>query len=177
MFKNPDNDGAPLRQPPKVLSPAHAKAAKSRLDPTSRSLARPLAATMHDPLNVGATMISADLTIIGDVITKGKVILDGDIQGDMHCASVVVGEHGDIRGGIVANEVVVLGRVIGSIHADKVMLQSTAHVQADIFHQGIGIEMGALFDGTLRRTENPTSGRATPDEAKSGLKGKSSTNR
>ena len=121
-------------------------------------------------------MISADLTIIGNVYTQGKVILDGDIQGDLHCESLVVGENGDIKGGIIANEVTVLGRVFGSIRGNKVMLQSTSHVEGDIFHQGIGIEMGTVFDGTLKRTENPTAGMATPDDVKAGRETKPSPN-
>lgn len=176
MFKKPDNSGGPMGQPPQAPSPAQAKAAARPTESKPRNMPRPMSTSIPDPSNVGATIISADLTIIGDVISKGKVTLDGDIQGDMHCASLVVGENGDIKGAIVANEVVVLGRVIGSIHGDKVRLQSTANVQADIFHQGIGIEMGAVFDGTLRRTENPTAAMATPDEVKARMKGKAPTN-
>ena len=174
MFKKPDDEVAPtLAQPPKDLSPAQAKAA---LVPKPRTLSQPMPSSLQHPSNVGATMISADLTIIGNVYTKGKVILDGDIEGDLHCESLVVGENGDIKGGIIANEVVVLGRVIGSIRGNKVMLQSTSHVEGNIFHQGIGIEMGTVFDGTLRRTENPTAGMATPDDVKAGMKTKPSTN-
>ncbi len=176
MFKKSDDNTGAANQPPKAPSPAQAKVTERPLQPKPQNLTRPISPLIPDSSNVGATIISADLTIIGDVISKGKVTLDGDIQGDMHCASLVVGENGDINGGIVANEVVVLGRVIGAIRGDKVMLQSTAHVEGDIFHQGIGIEMGAVFDGTLRRTENPTATMASPDEIKASMKAKTSTN-
>ena len=176
MFKKPDNSGGPMGQPPQAPSPAQAKAAARPTESKPRNMPRPMSTSIPDPSNVGATIISADLTIIGDVISKGKVTLDGDIQGDMHCASLVVGENGDIKGGIIANEVTVLGRVFGSIRGNKVMLQSTSHVEGDIFHQGIGIEMGTVFDGTLKRTENPTAGMATPDDVKAGRETKSSTN-
>jgi cytoskeletal protein CcmA (bactofilin family) len=112
-------------------------------------------APSREPIG-GGTIISLDLTIIGNVVSKGQVTLDGTIQGDMHCASLVVGENGEIDGGIIANEVVVHGRVTGAIRGDRVMLQKTAHVEGDIFHQEIGIEMGTLFDGTLKRTDKPT---------------------
>ena len=72
-----------------------------------------------EPLGAG-TIISSDLTIIGNVVSKGQVTLDGTIQGDMHCASLVVGENGEIDGGIIANEVVVHGRVTGAIRGDRV---------------------------------------------------------
>ncbi len=99
--------------------------------------------------------ISNDLTIIGDVSSRGSVTLDGDIQGNIYCTSLIVTANGSVNGGIIANqEVVVQGMVKGTIHARRVMLQSSAKVEGDIFHQGIGIEMGTRYDGTLRWTED-----------------------
>lgn len=103
------------------------------------------------------SVIGEDLTIIGNITSKGNVKLDGKLQGDMHCASLVVSEKGRIDGGVVANnEVVVFGNVVGSIRGKRVMLHSTAQVEGDIFHQGIGIEMGTRYDGTLKWTEDPS---------------------
>jgi cytoskeletal protein CcmA (bactofilin family) len=101
------------------------------------------------------SVIGEDLTIIGNVTSKGNLKLDGKLKGDMHCASLVVSEKGRIDGGIIANnEVVVFGNVTGSIRGRRVMLHSTARVEGDIFHQGIGIEMGTRYDGTLKWTED-----------------------
>lgn len=102
------------------------------------------------------SVIGEDLTIIGNVKSKGNLKLDGKLQGDMYCASLIVSEKGRIDGGIVANdEVIVFGNVSGSIRSKRVMLHSTAHVEGDIYHQGIGIEMGTRYDGTLKWTEDP----------------------
>ncbi len=99
--------------------------------------------------------ISNDLTIIGDVSSKGSVTLDGVIEGNIYCTSLIVTANGRVNGGIVANqEVVVQGKVNGTIRGRRVMLQSSAMVEGDIFHQGIGIEMGTRYDGTLRWTED-----------------------
>jgi cytoskeletal protein CcmA (bactofilin family) len=102
------------------------------------------------------SVIGEDLTIIGNVTSKGNLKLDGKLQGDMHCASLIVSEKGRIDGGIVANnEVIVFGNVSGSIRSKRVMLHATARVEGDIFHQGIGIEMGTRYDGTLKWTDDP----------------------
>jgi cytoskeletal protein CcmA (bactofilin family) len=103
----------------------------------------------------GDSNISNDLTIIGDVSSKGSVTLDGTIEGNIYCTSLIVTANGRINGGIVANqEVTVQGQVSGTIRGRRVMLQSSAKVEGDIFHQGIGIEMGTRYDGTLRWTED-----------------------
>jgi cytoskeletal protein CcmA (bactofilin family) len=102
-----------------------------------------------------ASNISADLTITGDVTSSGSVTLDGTIEGNIYCTSLIVTENGRVNGGIVAKqEVTVLGKVKGTIRGRKVMLQASAHVEGDIYHQGIGIEMGTRYDGTLRWTED-----------------------
>jgi cytoskeletal protein CcmA (bactofilin family) len=103
----------------------------------------------------GDSNISSDLTIIGDVSSTGSVTLDGAIEGNIYCTSLIVTANGRVNGGIVANqEVVVQGKVTGTIRGRRVMLQASAKVEGDIFHQGIGIEMGTRYDGTLRWTED-----------------------
>jgi cytoskeletal protein CcmA (bactofilin family) len=103
----------------------------------------------------GDSNISSDLTILGNVTSKGTLTLDGAVEGNIYCTSLTVTENGRVNGGIVANqEVTVLGKVNGTIRGRRVMLQSSANVQGDIFHQGIGIEMGTRYDGSLRWTED-----------------------
>jgi cytoskeletal protein CcmA (bactofilin family) len=103
----------------------------------------------------GDSNISSDLTIIGDVSSTGSVTLDGAIEGNIYCTSLIVTANGRVSGGIVANqEVVVQGKVVGTIRGRRVMLQASAKVEGDIFHQGIGIEMGTRYDGTLRWTDD-----------------------
>jgi cytoskeletal protein CcmA (bactofilin family) len=105
--------------------------------------------------STGDSNISNDLTIIGDVSSKGSVTLDGAIEGNIYCTSLIVTANGRVNGGIVANqEVTVQGQVKGTIRGRRVMLQSSAKVEGDIFHQGIGIEMGTRYDGTLRWTQD-----------------------
>jgi cytoskeletal protein CcmA (bactofilin family) len=105
--------------------------------------------------STGDSNISNDLTIIGDVSSTGSVTLDGVIEGNIYCTSLIVTANGRVHGGIVANqEVTVQGQVSGTIRGRRVMLQSSAKVEGDIFHQGIGIEMGTRYDGTLRWTED-----------------------
>ncbi len=103
------------------------------------------------------SVIGEDLTITGNVVTKGEIQVDGEIQGDVHCGSIMVGEKAAITGGIVADEVTVRGRVTGSIRAFRVSLQSNSHVDGDIFHQSLAIEQGAYFEGKSRRSDDPVS--------------------
>jgi cytoskeletal protein CcmA (bactofilin family) len=77
----------------------------------------------------------------------------------------MIGEHGRLTGGIVADMVAVRGQVMGSIRGKKVMLQSSSHVEGDIYHQSLAIEPGAYFEGKSRRCEDPTDGMLRPEVA------------
>lgn len=101
------------------------------------------------------SIIGEDLSITGNVKSKGELQIDGEIQGDINCGSLLLGDKSQIIGGVIAEDVVVRGRVVGSIRGLRVTLQSQAHVEGDIFHQSLAIEQGAYFEGKSRRSDDP----------------------
>lgn len=107
------------------------------------------------PDRMAPSIIGEDLTVNGNVLSKGEVQVDGEIKGDVHCSSLIVGEKAQITGGIVAEDVVVRGRVMGSVRGNRVTLQATSHVEGDVFHKSLAIEQGAFFEGKSRRSEDP----------------------
>ena len=60
-----------------------------------------------------------------------------------------------LLGRVIAEDIVVRGRVVGSIRGLRVTLQAQSHVEGDIFHQSLAIEQGAYFEGKSRRSDNP----------------------
>jgi cytoskeletal protein CcmA (bactofilin family) len=107
------------------------------------------------PDRMAPSIIGEDLTVTGNVLSRGEVQVDGQIQGDVHCSSLIVGEKAQITGGIVADDVVVRGQVMGSIRGNRVTLQASSHVEGDVFHKSLAIEQGAFFEGKSRRSEDP----------------------
>jgi cytoskeletal protein CcmA (bactofilin family) len=101
------------------------------------------------------SIIGEDLTIKGNVNSKGEIQVDGDIQGDINCGSLLLGDKSHVSGNVVAEDVVVRGRVVGSIRGLRVTLQAQSHVEGDIFHQSLAIEQGAYFEGKSRRSDDP----------------------
>jgi len=90
------------------------------------------------------------------------VQVDGEVQGDLHGTHIVVGEKARISGGVIGDEVVIRGHIMGSVRGNKIMLQSSSHVEGDVHHQSLAIEQGAYFEGKSRRTENPLEGVQRP---------------
>ncbi|MCV2880817.1 bactofilin family protein [Actibacterium sp. XHP0104] len=109
-----------------------------------------------------ASVLSSDLTVKGNLRTTGDIQVEGTVEGDIRAHMLTVGEGATIRGEIMADDVVVNGRVIGRVRGLKVRLTSTARVEGDIIHKTIAIESGAHFEGSVQRQEDPLSTQGAP---------------
>ena len=112
----------------------------------------------RDPSSIsGTSTIGHELTITGNVTSTGELNLEGHVQGDVHCVSLVLGENSQLEGGVIAEDVIIRGRLIGSVRALRVTLQSNSHVEGDLVHQSLAIEQGAYFEGKSRHSDDPLS--------------------
>jgi cytoskeletal protein CcmA (bactofilin family) len=151
--KRPGNRQTAVSAP---SAPTHPPAPAPQIAPQPDAGARP--AERSAP-----SVIARDLVVLGSLVCQGEVQVEGEVQGDIHCATVVIGEHGRVTGGIVSGEVVVRGQVMGSIRGKKVALQSSSRVDGEIYHQSLKIEPGAYFEGKSRRCEDPMAGIVRPE--------------
>lgn len=147
-FKKPEGDlgKIPIAQPGMTMPP-------------------PVAPLNQQASSRGGTpsIIGPDLVIVGNLVSKGDVQIDGEVQGDVHSNYVMIGEKARLTGSIIAEEVIVRGQVMGTIRSRRVQLQSTSRVEGDIHHTKLAIEQDAVFEGKSRRTEDPTAGVPRPD--------------
>jgi cytoskeletal protein CcmA (bactofilin family) len=98
------------------------------------------------------TVIAEGLKIVGSVTAEGLVEVNGQIEGELHCTSLMISRGAHVTGTIAAERVVVDGKVEGPIHGGEVVLKSQAHVVGDIQHQSLAIESGAYFEGRSMQT-------------------------
>jgi cytoskeletal protein CcmA (bactofilin family) len=110
------------------------------------------------------SVLSSDLHVKGNLKTTGDIQIEGQVDGDIRAHLLTVGEGATVKGEVVADDVVVNGRVIGRVRGLKVRLTSTARVEGDIIHKTIAIESGAHFEGSVQRQDDPlsTTGAAKP---------------
>ena len=113
-----------------------------------------------------ASVLSPDLTITGNLRTTGDIQIEGTVEGDIRAHLLTVGEGATVKGEIVADDVVINGRIVGRVRGLKVRLTSTARVEGDIIHKTIAIESGAHFEGSVQRQEDPLSNGGTKSAPK-----------
>lgn len=105
------------------------------------------------------SIIGADVRIVGNIITEGEMQIDGQLDGDIACNRLVVGESARITGEVKADSVRIHGHVNGRIIANSVTVARTAEIIGDITHETLEIEAGGRLEGHLIRKSAPA---ATP---------------
>ena len=131
---------------PQSLEPSKASGA-TRNSPQQPARLRPVEAAAK-------SVIGNDLKIIGQglkIISQGTLQVDGEVEGDVGGAEVIIGEKGKVTGTVAAERVIVRGTISGVIRGVTVALQASSHVEGDIHHLSLAIEQGAEFDGRCRR--------------------------
>jgi cytoskeletal protein CcmA (bactofilin family) len=137
MFSKPSNQ--PQETPP-----------APRLEPVA-----PSPSSLGVQAKKGPSVIAADMTLEGNVTGGGELQIDGAIKGDVRAERVTIGETGQVDGGVFAEAVEVRGKVIGSITAKQVRLHGACHVDGDISHEQLAMEIGAFFQGRSLRLKRP----------------------
>ncbi|HVS00649.1 MAG TPA: polymer-forming cytoskeletal protein [Thermoanaerobaculia bacterium] len=96
------------------------------------------------------TLIAAGSRIRGEVTGASELLVEGEVEGEIRIDSVVVvGAEGVVRGPIAAQTVRIGGRVIGSVHADRVEVSVSGSLEGDIVAPRIVIAEGAFFKGRV----------------------------
>lgn len=109
------------------------------------------------------SVIGPDVTITGNINASADLHVDGTIDGDIKCASIVQGESSAINGGVTAETARMSGKVTGSITAKELVILKTAKIDGDVHYDALTIEQGAQVDG--RFAPNASKPAAAPVSA------------
>ena len=120
--------------------------------------------------NNGSTfsVIGSDVSIKGDVTATADLHVDGTIEGDISCSSLVQGETSRITGGVEAETARLAGQVSGSIKARELVILRSARIDGDVHYDALTIEQGAQVEGRFahsvpnRRTSDAASPATKP---------------
>lgn len=93
------------------------------------------------------SVIGADVTITGNINASADLHIDGTVEGDITCASLVQGEKSAIHGAVAAESARLAGKVSGSITARDLVILKSAHIEGDVHYDALTIEQGAQVDG------------------------------
>ena len=89
------------------------------------------------------SVIGADIVIRGDLEASADLHVDGTVQGDITCTSLVQGESSRIEGAINAETARLSGTVKGTITVRELVILKSARIEGDVHYDALTIEHGA----------------------------------
>lgn len=102
------------------------------------------------------SVIGPDVVITGNVRATADLHVDGHIDGDVHCAALVLGAEGRVTGNVNAETARIAGTVEGMVAVHQLTVEKAARIAGDVEYQSISIENGASIDGRLKHVSAPT---------------------
>jgi len=118
-----------------------------------------------DQANIGRSLV-----IKGEVTGAESLFIDGRVEGTISFPDnrVTIGRNGNVAANIVAQEVVIMGKVQGNVEcADRLDVRSEGMLSGDVITHRISIEEGAILKGgvEVRNPEKKEKDKKTQEPA------------
>jgi cytoskeletal protein CcmA (bactofilin family) len=96
------------------------------------------------------SIIASDVEIVGNLNARVDLHIDGKVQGDVTCGSLVQGEGSLISGKVVAASARLSGQVEGSIEAGELVIEASARISGDVMYENLTIAPGGQVEGKFK---------------------------
>ncbi|MFP4456654.1 MAG: polymer-forming cytoskeletal protein [Clostridia bacterium] len=104
------------------------------------------------------SFIGPNTYVEGDIKFKGDTLkIDGKVSGKIESddSSVIIGDQGDVNASIIANKLVIAGKVHGNITVKNIIdLKSSGSIDGLIKSKRIKVAEGAILDGEIEIGSN-----------------------
>ena len=95
------------------------------------------------------SVIGGGIEVTGNIEASVDLQLEGVVNGDVRCTTLILGEGSVIRGSVFAHRVRAAGRIEGAIETRDLAVEATARLSGDITYARIRISNGAIVEGKL----------------------------
>ena len=127
---------------------------KDKASPLAASTANGAAGKQID------TLIAQQCTLEGDLTTQNSIKVDGQIKGTLRAEGrAIIGETGSVKGDVHAADLLVLGRLEGNVHAQRLHLHASAQIHGTIEAETLQVDPGARYQGSVTMRD---AGAASP---------------
>ena len=97
------------------------------------------------------SMIGADIVVTGNIEAQVDLHIEGRVNGDVRCATLILGENSTVNGSIYADRVRVSGTVEGAVETKDLAVEATARVTGDVSYERLRVANGGVVEGQMRR--------------------------
>jgi cytoskeletal protein CcmA (bactofilin family) len=114
-------------------------------------------AQAQEPAAGEVSVIGVGIAVFGNIEASVDLQIQGKVEGDVRCGTLLLGESGEIRGNVAAERVRVAGTIDGSVDTTDLAVEASARVNGDLSYTRIRIANGAVVHGKLTHVEREIS--------------------
>lgn len=111
-------------------------------------------------------IIGKNIKLTGSIDSPDRVILNGQVTGDVSCTILEIGIDGRLEGNVKAETVIIDGRLTGDVEATRLKLASSSYVNGEMRYQIIEVEEGAQLEGSFVQQKSAGPAKTAAVEAK-----------
>jgi len=113
------------------------------------------------------SVLGSDVIVTGSINATADLHIDGRVDGDVNCGSLVQGTASRIAGNVRAETARLAGAIEGTVSVRQLTVERAARITGDVEYENIAIENGASINGRLKHIA-PDSGKSFSGPASSG---------
>ena len=99
------------------------------------------------------TVISTDLSIIGNLISEGSIDVAGRVEGNINCNELNLRPTGFIKGDVFGKHVKINGEIQGVVKAKQVSIGEKGTVHCFVIYESLAISEGAVIFGQMKHSD------------------------
>lgn len=110
------------------------------------------------------TIIGRGSRFEGKLTVDNSVRIDGEFKGELTCSGeLTISQSGEADATLQCKDAYIDGVVNGTVHADKVRLDTQSRFTGDVYTDSFSVSEGAIFHGTCsmenhKKSESPATG-------------------
>lgn len=98
----------------------------------------------------GFSVLGPDVIISGNVRATADLHVEGQIDGDLDCGTLVLGADARVKGEVRADSARIAGTIDGAVSVRQLTVEAGARITGDVEYETISLENGAHVDGRLK---------------------------
>lgn len=110
---------------------------------------RPGLNVAHRGDGVPPSFLGPGVGIQGALEIDGELVVSGLVKGRIAAVRLVIAPGGCVEGDVIAQEVVINGRLNGRVFAPTVSIEADAEVEGRVFHTNVTVARGARVSGRM----------------------------
>lgn len=106
----------------------------------------------QQPEDNPTTVIGPDIRITGNLEASGDLKIEGNVEGDVRCRRLIVGDGGAIKGSVYSEQARISGTINGSIEAAGLAIEARGVVAGETTYGRLKVTTGGVIEGKIKRT-------------------------